>query len=94
MEGGIFFSLYFFAFKHFVVYIISGYPDARMVKLADTQDLGSCIARCVGSSPTSRTIKTLCEITALLEMHSRHFFVEVLFLCFFLIFCKFSFVVS
>ena len=46
----------FFAFEHLVVYIITGYPEARMVKLADTQDLGSCIARCVGSSPTSRTI--------------------------------------
>ena len=28
---------------------------ARLVKLADTQDLGSCIARCAGSSPASRT---------------------------------------
>ena len=26
-----------------------------MVELADTQDLGSCIARCAGSSPVIRT---------------------------------------
>lgn len=26
-----------------------------MVKLADTQDLGSCAARCAGSSPVTRT---------------------------------------
>ena len=28
-----------------------------MVELADTQDLGSCIARCAGSSPVIRTIR-------------------------------------
>ena len=28
---------------------------ADMVELADTQDLGSCIARCAGSSPVIRT---------------------------------------
>ncbi len=28
-----------------------------MVELADTQDLGSCAARYVGSSPTARTKK-------------------------------------
>ena len=28
-----------------------------MVELADTQDLGSCAARYVGSSPTTRTKK-------------------------------------
>ena len=28
-----------------------------MAELADAQDLGSCIERCVGSSPTGRMIK-------------------------------------
>ncbi len=28
---------------------------AGVVKLADTQDLGSCAARCAGSSPVTRT---------------------------------------
>ena len=28
---------------------------ARVVELVDTQDLGSCAARCGGSSPPSRT---------------------------------------
>jgi hypothetical protein len=27
-----------------------------MAELADAQDLGSCIERCVGSSPTGRTV--------------------------------------
>ena len=27
-----------------------------MVELADTQDLGSCVIRCAGSSPVTRTI--------------------------------------
>ncbi len=27
-----------------------------MAELVDAQDLGSCIARCVGSSPTSRSV--------------------------------------
>ena len=30
-----------------------------MVELVDTQDLGSCAARRVGSSPTTRTISVL-----------------------------------
>lgn len=30
---------------------------AGMVELADTQDLGSCVARRVGSSPTFRIVK-------------------------------------
>ncbi len=35
---------------------ISPYPqNAGMAKLADAQDLGSCIARCAGSSPVART---------------------------------------
>ena len=29
---------------------------AGVVKLADTQDLGSCAERCAGSSPVTRTI--------------------------------------
>ena len=28
-----------------------------MVELADTQDLGPCALKCVGSTPTGRTIK-------------------------------------
>ncbi len=31
---------------------------ARVVELVDTQDLGSCAARCGGSSPPSRTKHT------------------------------------
>ena len=31
--------------------------SAAMAELADAQDLGSCIERCVGSSPTGRMIK-------------------------------------
>ena len=30
---------------------------AELVELADTQDLGSCVARRVGSSPTFRIVK-------------------------------------
>ena len=30
--------------------------------MADTQDLGSCIVRCVGSSPTSRTIFNIEQV--------------------------------
>ena len=30
-----------------------------MVELVDTQDLGSCAARRVGSSPTTRTINAV-----------------------------------
>lgn len=32
---------------------------AGVVKLADTQDLGSCAARCAGSSPVTRTKDSL-----------------------------------
>ena len=32
---------------------------ARVVELVDTQDLGSCAARCGGSSPPSRTTQPL-----------------------------------
>ncbi len=31
--------------------------NAGMAKLADAQDLGSCIARCAGSSPVARTTR-------------------------------------
>ena len=30
--------------------------DAGVVKLADTQDLGSCAERCAGSSPVTRIV--------------------------------------
>ena len=32
-----------------------------MVELADTQDLGSCIVRCAGSSPVIRTNRTATQ---------------------------------
>lgn len=36
---------------------------AGVVKLADTQDLGSCAARCAGSSPVIRTRTKRSEMT-------------------------------
>ena len=48
---------------------------AGMVELVDTQDLGSCAARRVGSSPTTRTITLeqdfLGEILALKFFRSK-----------------------
>lgn len=45
---------------------------AGMVELVDTQDLGSCAARRVGSSPTTRTTK---ERTFVYQGKVRSFFV-------------------
>ena len=39
--------------SHTQVYKLVIFAD--VVELADTQDLGSCIARCAGSSPVIRT---------------------------------------
>jgi hypothetical protein len=36
---------------------------AQVLELVDKQDLGSCAARRVGSSPTLGTISNLCELT-------------------------------
>lgn len=43
--------------KNFLVYICN--PFAGVVKLVDTPDLGSGAARCVGSSPSTRTLESL-----------------------------------
>ena len=40
--------------------------NAGVVKLVDTLDLGSSAARCVGSSPSTRTIPTLLD-----KIHNR-----------------------
>lgn len=37
----------------------AAYRKAEMTELADVQDLGSCAARRVGSTPTTRTRKRL-----------------------------------
>ena len=37
-------------------YCYNNVADAGMAELADAQDLGSCAARCAGSSPVARTI--------------------------------------
>lgn len=39
---------------------------AGVVKLADTQDLGSCVARRVGSSPTFRIVKGIFDFSEML----------------------------
>lgn len=47
---------------------------AGVVKLADTQDLGSCAARCAGSSPVTRTKGkvTKCNFACIfIKFHSR-----------------------
>lgn len=45
-----------FSFLHgHLAYFFRGRKGARVVKLADTQDLGSCAARREGSTPSSST---------------------------------------
>ena len=39
---------------------------AELVELADTQDLGSCVARRVGSSPTFRIVKSIFDFSEML----------------------------
>lgn len=47
---------------------------AGVVKLADTQDLGSCAARCAGSSPVTRTNSKWLEcVKTTYSSHFLHF---------------------
>ena len=52
----------------------TAYTD--MVKLADTQDLGSCAVRCAGSSPVIRTKPFMCEerLSSFLRSENYHLF--------------------
>jgi hypothetical protein len=50
-----------------------------VVELADTQDLGSCVARCAGSSPVTRTISKVKDGYHEIEGSGIHFSLQKFF---------------